>query len=78
MNFLEKSDNFANMFREAIQAELKKQRISQRKCARDNGIHHQNLNEFLLGKRSIPFQDIEKILQYLGIELSTNPFPCDT
>jgi len=58
------------MFREVIQAELKKKRISQRKCARDNGIHHQNLNEFLLGKRSIPYNDIEKILNYLSIELT--------
>jgi hypothetical protein len=66
------------MFREVISSELLKQRISKRKCALDNGLIYQNFNDFLLGKRPFPVRDIEKVLNYLGIELSTFPPKANT
>lgn len=57
------------MIREAIIKALKDKKISQRKCALDNGVIQQAFNSFLRGVRALPFDDLEKILQYLGLEI---------
>ena len=73
MNFLRINNTFANMFREVITEELLKRGISKRKCALDNGLVYQNFYHFLLGKRSMPVSDIEKVLSYLDILLHVRP-----
>lgn len=57
------------MIRESIQQALKSQGVSQRRCALDCGMAPQNLNQFLKGRRQMPVGTIEKIMQYLKIEL---------
>ena len=70
MIFSKENTNFANMIREAIIKELKDRGISRRKCALDNGIIYQGFNQFLLGKRPMPLDDIEKVFCYLNLEIS--------
>ena len=60
------------MIREAIVKQLKERNISQRKCAIDNEIDYINFNKFLLGKRSFPLEDIERVLLYLNFKLIAN------
>ena len=72
---LKKNDTFANMIREVITAELLKRGISKRKCALDNELNYPNFNHFLSGRRPLPIRDIEKVLAYLGLELSSNNQP---
>jgi len=48
---------------------LKDQGVSQRRCALDCGIAPQNMNQFLKGRRQMPVGMIEKIMQYLKIEM---------
>jgi lambda repressor-like predicted transcriptional regulator len=69
MRFSNKSSNFARMIREAIIQELSRRGISKRKCAIDNGLVYQNFNNFLLGKRPFPLDEIEKVFNYLGLEI---------
>jgi transcriptional regulator with XRE-family HTH domain len=57
------------MIRESIQQALKSQGVSQRRCALDCGIAPQNLNQFLKGRRQMPFDKLERILKYLKIEM---------
>lgn len=57
------------MIRESIIQALKTQGVSQRRCAIDCGIAPQNLNQFLKGRRQMPVSTIEKIMQYLKIEM---------
>ena len=57
------------MIREAILKALKEKKISQRKCAIDLGLDRANLNNYLKNRRSIPVDDIEKILMYLNLKI---------
>lgn len=58
------------MIREAIIDQLKKRKISQRKCALDNEVDYINFNKFLKGQRPFPLSDIEKVLKYLYLEIT--------
>jgi lambda repressor-like predicted transcriptional regulator len=57
------------MIREAIIESLKEKNISMRRCAVKNGLIYQNFYGFLKGNRSLPLDDIEKVLIYLGLEI---------
>jgi lambda repressor-like predicted transcriptional regulator len=57
------------MIREAILTALKEKGISQRKCAIENGIQYTAFNHFMNRRRALPFEDLEKVLKYLNIEL---------
>lgn len=57
------------MIRESIQQALKYQVVSQRRCAIDCGIAPQTMNDFLKGRRNLPFEKLERILTYLKIEV---------
>lgn len=57
------------MIRESIQQALKSQGVSQRRCAIDCGIAPQNLNQFLKNRRPMPVDMIERVMQYLKIEM---------
>ena len=58
------------MIREAIKKRLIEKKISQRRCALDNDIDYNNFNKFLLGKRALPFDDLEKVLKYLLLRVT--------
>lgn len=58
------------MIREAINNRLKEVGVSQKKCAIDNGIFQQNFSSFLSGTRPLPLQDLERVLEYLGLEIA--------
>lgn len=57
------------MIREAILKGIEKKGISQRKCAIDNLLIPQSFNAFLKGKRTLPFDDVEKVLTYLDLKV---------
>lgn len=57
------------MFREAIKKAIELRNVTQAKTATENGIRYQNLSSFLSGKRTMPLVDIEKLFDYLGIEV---------
>lgn len=57
------------MIREIIIQSLKTQGVSQRRCALDCGIAPQHLNNFLRGRRPLPFWKLERIMEYLKIEM---------
>lgn len=60
------------MIRTAIAERINELKISKRKCALDNGLNYQNFNNFILGKRPLPLDDIEKVLAYLNLELKAS------
>jgi len=60
-----------NMIRETIIIALKNQGVSQRRCALDCGIAPQTMNDFLKGRRNLPFEKLETVLEYLKIELQS-------
>lgn len=57
------------MIRTAIAERIKELKLSKRRCALDNGLNYANFNNFLLGKRPLPIDDIEKVLDYLNLEI---------
>jgi transcriptional regulator with XRE-family HTH domain len=57
------------MIREIIIQTLKEQGVSQRRCALDCGITPQTMNDFLRGRRPLPFWKLERIMEYLKIEM---------
>lgn len=59
------------MIREAILNRLKELKISQRKCAIDCELHYISFNQFLRGQRPFPIDKIEKVLNYLSLEIRT-------
>jgi transcriptional regulator with XRE-family HTH domain len=61
--------NTTPMFREAITNRIKELGLSKRKVAIDVGIIYQNFNQYLLGKRPLPHDDIEAVLKYLDLEI---------
>lgn len=58
------------MIRTAIKQALKTKKISQRKCALDNGLDYSNFASFLRNERAFPIPDIEKVLKYLNLEIN--------
>lgn len=61
------------MIREVIKNRLAELGLTQKKCADDNGFALQNFNSFLIGKRSFPLSDIEKVFKYLDLEIVGKP-----
>lgn len=57
------------MIRQAIQRELYAQGISQTKCVWDNNLDQSSFNNYLHGRRSLPVDDLEKVLKYLKLEI---------
>jgi len=57
------------MIRETILLTLKSQGVSQRRCALDCEILPQNFNNFLRGKRPLPLEKLEKVMEYLKIKI---------
>lgn len=58
------------MIRESIQQALKDQGVSQRRCALDCGIAPQTMNDFIRGRRNLPFDKLERVLTYLKITIN--------
>jgi transcriptional regulator with XRE-family HTH domain len=57
------------MIRESIITALKNQGVSQRRCALDCGIAPQTFNNFLKGHRPLPLDKLERVMNYLKIEM---------
>ena len=57
------------MIREAIIAALKSQGVAQRRCALDCGIDPTTLNNFLKNRRGLPVENVEKVLNYLKLDI---------
>lgn len=57
------------MIRKTITTALKNQGVSQRRCALDCGITPQTMNNFLKGHRPLPLDKLEKVIEYLKIEM---------
>ncbi len=57
------------MIREAIKARMKELKVTQQQLADELNISRPNLSNFITGKRSFPLDDIERICEYLKLEL---------
>jgi transcriptional regulator with XRE-family HTH domain len=57
------------IFRNAILTALKKKQMTQKHLADAIGVYPSNLNMFLKGTSKMPVDDIEKALDYLGLEV---------
>lgn len=64
------------MIRESIITALKNQGVSQRRCALDCGITPQIFNNFLKGHRPLPLKQIEIVLKYLNVQVSSSSADC--
>lgn len=60
---------FADMIREAIKKRLEELNITQVQLAAELGINRSSLTSQLVGSRPIPFETLEKICNYLNLEL---------
>lgn len=63
------------MIREAIMSQLKARNISVRECALKNGLNYSNFYNFLKGNRRFPLPEIEKVLEYLDLEITVKNNP---
>lgn len=54
----------------AILTALKEKKMTQRHLAESIGVYPSNLNMFLKGTSKMPVDDIEKALDYLGLEVT--------
>jgi len=59
-----------DMFRKAVLTALEKKKMTQRHLAEAIGVYPSNLNSFLKGTSKMPVDDIEKALDYLGLEVT--------
>lgn len=57
------------MIRETIITTLQARGVSQRRCALDCDIMPQTLNNFLKGHRPLPMDKLERVMNYLKIEM---------
>ena len=55
------------MIRERIEKKMLEVGISQRQLAKDINIAQSSLNDFLRGRRAIPFTKLEAIFERLGL-----------
>lgn len=55
------------MIRKRIEAKMLEVGISQRQLAKDINIAQSSLNDFLRGRRAIPFKKLEAIFERLGL-----------
>ena len=59
-----------DMFRNAIVKALEEKKMTQKHLADAIGVYPSNLNMFLKGTSKMPVDDIEKALDYLGLEVT--------
>ncbi len=64
------------MIRKAIKEALAAQKISQRRCAIYNEIDYTSFNKFINNQRPLPLPDIEKVFDYLGLEITPTILEC--
>lgn len=57
------------MIREAIKTAMMRQKVTQRMLADDCGVYYTAISHFLKGRRPLPLDKVEKMLEYLKIEL---------
>ena len=57
------------IFRNAIVKGLAEKQMTQRHLAEAIGVYPSNLNSFLKGTSKMPVEDIEKAIDYLGLEV---------
>jgi len=55
--------------REKIILRMKELGVRSRAVCNDLGIAESNFSAYLKGKRTIPFEDLEKLCMYLGLRL---------
>lgn len=58
------------IFRNAIVKALEREKMTQKHLAEAIGVYPSNLNTFLKGTSKMPVDDIEKALDYLGLEVT--------
>ena len=58
-----------DIFRNAICKALKEGKMTQKHLADAIGVYPSNLNSFIKGASKMPIEDIEKALDYLGLEV---------
>lgn len=61
------------MIREKIEERINELGITQMKCAADNELSYSGFNQFLRGHRAFPLSDIERVFEYLGLEIVGEP-----
>lgn len=59
----------SNMFREAIISAIEKKGMSQAELCRQLGLNRHHFNAFLKGS-TFPMDDIERVIKYLGLEVT--------
>lgn len=59
-----------DIFRNAIVKALEEKKMTQRHLAEAIGVYPSNLNSFIKGASKMPVDDIEKALDYLGLEVT--------
>lgn len=60
---------FAYMIRDAIKNRMKELKITQAKVADTLDLNKGNFSSFLKGNRPLPLEDIEKICEFLKLQL---------
>lgn len=58
-----------DIFRDAIVKALEEKKMTQRHLAEAIGVYPSNLNSFIKGASKMPVEDIEKAIDYLGLEV---------
>lgn len=58
-----------DIFRNAIVKALEEKKMTQRHLAEAIGAYPSNLNSFIKGASKMPVEDIEKAIDYLGLEV---------
>lgn len=58
-----------DIFRNAIVKALEEKKMTQRHLAGAIGVYPSNLNSFIKGASKMPVEDIEKAIDYLGLEV---------
>jgi len=57
------------IFRNAVLTALEEKKMTQKHLADAIGVYPSNLNMFLKGTSKMPVEDIEKAIDYLGLEV---------
>ena len=58
-------------FRELIKFRLKELGVKNRAVCVDLGFKEQNFSAFINGRRTLPYDDLEKLCMYLGLTLES-------
>jgi len=55
------------MIREMIKIALYDKRITQKRCAWECDLSPQKFNDFLRGRRNLPYEDLDRVCEFLQI-----------